>query len=70
MIPIALPTSDGAEFRNSMGVIVIGGLLSSTLLTLFVVPTVYTLFGDARRLTRRFKADGTREEVPRLTVQP
>lgn len=70
MIPIALATSDGAEFRNSMGVIVIGGLLSSTLLTLFVVPTVYTLFGDARRLTRRFKADGTREEVPRLTVQP
>ena len=70
MIPIALATSDGAEFRNSMGVIVIGGLLSSTLLTLFVVPTVYTLFGDIRRLPRRFKADGTREEVPRLTVQP
>ena len=56
MIPIALATSDGAEFRNPMGVIVIGGLLSSTLLTLFVVPTVYTLFADVgarfHRLTK------------------
>ena len=48
MIPIAMATSDGAEFRNAMGVIVIGGLLSSTLLTLVVVPTVYTLFSDVK----------------------
>ena len=47
MIPIAIATSDGAEFRNAMGVIVIGGLLSSTLLTLIVVPTAYTLLHDA-----------------------
>ena len=48
MIPIALATSDGAELRNSTGVIVIGGLGSSTLLTLFVVPVVYTLLEDAK----------------------
>jgi len=53
MIPIALATSDGAEFRTSMGVIVIGGLLSSTLMTLFVVPTAYTLFADAKQYTGR-----------------
>jgi HAE1 family hydrophobic/amphiphilic exporter-1 len=47
MIPVALARSDGAEFRNPMGVLVIGGLLSSTLLTLVVVPTMYTLAEDA-----------------------
>ncbi len=55
MVPIALATSDGAEFRTAMGIIVIGGLLSSTLLTLFVVPTVYTLFGDAQSMPGRIK---------------
>jgi HAE1 family hydrophobic/amphiphilic exporter-1 len=43
MIPVALSTSDGAEFRNPMGILVIGGLLSSMFLTLFVVPVFYCL---------------------------
>lgn len=38
MIPIALSNSDGAEWRNALGYLIIGGLTSSTLLTLFVVP--------------------------------
>jgi HAE1 family hydrophobic/amphiphilic exporter-1 len=50
MIPIALATSDGAEFRTSMGIIVTGGLISSTFLTLFVVPAVYTLLADTKIL--------------------
>ena len=41
MIPIAIATSDGAEFRNAMGVIVIGGLLSSTLLTSSSQPRIH-----------------------------
>ena len=53
MIPIALATSDGAELRTSMGIIVIGGLISSTFLTLFVVPAVYTLLTDAKMLSSR-----------------
>ncbi|GAB5453385.1 MAG: efflux RND transporter permease subunit [Halioglobus sp.] len=53
MIPIALATSDGAELRTSMGIIVIGGLISSTFLTLFVVPAVYTLLADARTILFR-----------------
>ncbi|MFQ5415911.1 MAG: efflux RND transporter permease subunit [Myxococcota bacterium] len=53
MIPVAISTSDGAEWRNPMGIIVIGGLLSSTFLTLLVVPVFYTLADDAlRTLTR------------------
>lgn len=43
MIPVALSTSDGAEWRNPMGILVIGGLVSSTLLTLYVVPVAYGL---------------------------
>lgn len=58
MLPVALSTGDGSEWRNPMGIVSIGGLLASTLLTLLVVPVVYTLFDDAGRviagvLTRR-----------------
>jgi HAE1 family hydrophobic/amphiphilic exporter-1 len=48
LIPVALSTSQGAEFRNAMGILVIGGLVSSTALTLVVVPVAYTLMEDAR----------------------
>jgi HAE1 family hydrophobic/amphiphilic exporter-1 len=53
MIPVALANSDAAEFRNPMGVLVIGGLSSSTLLTLLVVPVAYTLLADLRGATAR-----------------
>ena len=47
MIPVAISDSQGAEFRNAMGVLIIGGILSSTFLTLFIVPVAYTLMADA-----------------------
>jgi HAE1 family hydrophobic/amphiphilic exporter-1 len=50
MLPVALSRSDGGEFRHPMAILVIGGLLSSTLLTLVVVPVVYTVVEDARGL--------------------
>jgi hydrophobic/amphiphilic exporter-1 (mainly G- bacteria), HAE1 family len=53
MIPVALANSDAAEFRNPMGVLVIGGLCSSTLLTLLVVPVAYTLLADLRAFAER-----------------
>lgn len=43
MIPVALALSEGSEFRSPMAVAVIGGLITSTLLTLVVVPVVYSL---------------------------
>jgi len=49
MIPVAFATSDGAEWRNSMGFIIIGGLLSSTFLTLLVVPAAYVLPADIQK---------------------
>jgi HAE1 family hydrophobic/amphiphilic exporter-1 len=50
MVPVAIAQSDGAEFRQPMGLLVIGGLASSTLLTLVVVPVAYTLVADLNRV--------------------
>jgi hydrophobic/amphiphilic exporter-1 (mainly G- bacteria), HAE1 family len=57
MMPIALALGAGAEFRAPMARAVIGGLITSSLLTLVVVPVVYTFFDDfgsklSGRLTR------------------
>lgn len=53
MLPIALARSLGSEARAPMAVAVIGGLITSTILTLVVVPVVFSLFEDARRIFRR-----------------
>eukprot|EP00435_Cladocopium_sp_Y103_P076919 s1_g658.t1 len=53
MIPVAFSVSQGAEFRNAMGFLVIGGLASSTFLTLLVIPAAYTLMDDAGGLIKR-----------------
>jgi HAE1 family hydrophobic/amphiphilic exporter-1 len=46
MLPIAAAIGRGSEFRAPLGIVIIGGLLLSTLLTLFVVPASYTLLDD------------------------
>ena len=66
MIPIALALGKGSETNAPMATVVIGGLLTSTFLTLFVVPTVYTLFDD---LGRRFRRD-PRDFSPPVLVEP
>lgn len=43
MLPLAMGVGEGAELQAPLAVAVLGGLLSSTLLTLFVVPVVYSL---------------------------
>jgi HAE1 family hydrophobic/amphiphilic exporter-1 len=48
MLPLALGAGAGSEWRRPMGIIAIGGLTTSTLLTLLVVPVVYTLVDDAQ----------------------
>lgn len=52
MLPTALKLGEGAELRAPMAIAVIGGLITSTLLTLVVVPVVYTLIDD---LENKFK---------------
>jgi HAE1 family hydrophobic/amphiphilic exporter-1 len=46
MLPLAYGAGDGAEWRAPMGIVAIGGLVTSTLLTLLVVPVVYTLLDE------------------------
>ena len=48
MIPVALGRGEGADFRSPLGRAVIGGTITSTVLTLFVIPTVYEIFDDWR----------------------
>ncbi len=48
MLPLALGTGEGSEIWQPMGIAVIGGLTFSTLLTLIVVPVVYSIFGDSK----------------------
>ncbi|CAN5144221.1 hypothetical protein BH10PSE10_BH10PSE10_07360 [soil metagenome] len=44
-VPMALATGTGAEVQRPIATVVIGGLISATLLTLFVLPALYALFG-------------------------
>jgi multidrug efflux pump len=47
-LPLAMAMGAGAESRNQIGLVIVGGLLLGTLLTLFVVPTAYTLLARDR----------------------
>ncbi|MCK9380290.1 MAG: efflux RND transporter permease subunit [Sulfuritalea sp.] len=53
MIPLALAFGDGAEQRAPMGQAVIGGVMTSSLLTLIVVPVIYTYLDDFTSWLRR-----------------
>jgi len=58
MVPVALGSGEGGDFRAPLGITVIGGVVTSTLLTLLVIPTVYEVLADSRdwliaRFTRR-----------------
>ena len=74
MLPVAFGRGDGAEWRNPMGVIAIGGLITSTLLTMVVVPVVYTLLDDAQtgvlRLSSRVGRDWLRRARRTPSPQP
>ena len=76
MLPLALGKTEGGEIRMSMGIVLIGGLLSSLFLTLFLVPAMYVTvnritgwFDDwrARRAERAIIADD-RLRPPRVTA--
>jgi hydrophobic/amphiphilic exporter-1 (mainly G- bacteria), HAE1 family len=55
MIPVALGRGEGAQFRAPLGVAIIGGVITSTLLTLLVIPTFYEVMDEWRsRLAGRF----------------
>jgi multidrug efflux pump len=61
-VPLALSHGAGAEARQAIGWVIVGGLLVGTLLTLFVIPTVYTLF------VRKVRVPGAEEEAEVVPV--
>lgn len=62
MIPTALGLGEGAGFRTSMAIAVIGGLISSTILSLVLVPVLYSLVSSLERRVSPW--------ARRLTTQP
>lgn len=63
-LPLALATGPGSEGRGTIGIVVIGGIIAATLLTLFVVPVVYLLLarftrpaGTIRRRLRKLERE-------------
>jgi cobalt-zinc-cadmium resistance protein CzcA len=51
-LPMAVSTSAGAEVQRPLATVVIGGLVSSTLLTLLVLPTMYAWLEARRKRTQ------------------
>jgi hydrophobe/amphiphile efflux-1 (HAE1) family protein len=76
MLPSALALESGGEFRAPMAIAVIGGLISSTVLSLLFVPAVFMLMDDVARWIWHFfsghigKADEPDEVPPRLLPRP
>lgn len=54
MLPLALGAGEGSEFRQGMAIALIGGLMSSMFLTIFLVPVMYTYIEGAREKFPRF----------------
>ncbi len=63
-IPLALASGAGAESRQQIGWVIVGGMSVGTLLTIFVVPTMYTLLSRANSHKPVGPVDGHVEVVP------
>ena len=53
MVPIALGLGAGAELRTPMATTIMGGLVTSTILSLIVIPVVYVVFDDLRQMRKK-----------------
>jgi HAE1 family hydrophobic/amphiphilic exporter-1 len=75
MLPVASGLGEASDFRQPMAIAVIGGLITSTLLTLVIVPAVFTVFDDIERWAgpraAKMLAGSSSAEpgVPALTAQ-
>ncbi len=63
MLPLALALSESGKFRQSMGIAIIGGLLSSTLLTLVVIPAIFGYMESFRLWARKLTGRPPKREI-------
>lgn len=64
MLPVALAIGRGSEFRETIGITIIGGIILSTLLTLLVIPCSYTIFDDfSQWISRKIRSYMSRERA-------
>ncbi len=70
MLPLALALGKGSETQAPLATAVIGGLTTSTILTLFVVPVVYTLFDDLGSFFQKKRANGSKQTADSKAVAP
>jgi HAE1 family hydrophobic/amphiphilic exporter-1 len=70
MIPIAIGLGEGAESRSPMGTCVVGGMITSTLLTLVVIPVVYSLLDDLGSRIGRLWPASEAEQPTAAAVPP
>jgi HAE1 family hydrophobic/amphiphilic exporter-1 len=69
MLPLALKLEEGGELYAGMATVIIGGMLSSTLLSLVVVPCMYTYFDDFQSLVGRVvRWRPFRRQAPKLSL--
>jgi len=66
-LPIALAIGAGSGSRVSMGIAVIGGLIFSTILTLFVIPGIYSYFSEKTKSVRNVAESGVEEEMIKVS---
>jgi HAE1 family hydrophobic/amphiphilic exporter-1 len=66
LVPMAMGIGEGAELTQSMGVVVIGGLTLSTVLTLVVVPVMYTIFDDISGFFKRKFKKKTKNTIEQI----
>lgn len=66
MLPIAIASGAGAEWKNGLAWVIIGGLLSSLFLTLIIVPVMYEIFD---RIINRFNKNKGQKSIEELMVE-
>lgn len=70
MVPVALGLGEGADFRAPLGRAVIGGVITSTFLTLLVIPTAYEILDETKEKVMSYVSRRARRAPATTLVQP